>query len=68
MIVSNPPYIPGGDIEGLMPEVGVSEPRSALDGGEDGLVFYRRILAEGVPFLKPGAGCFWRSAPDRGRR
>ena len=54
MIVSNPPYIPGGDIEGLMPEVGVSEPRSALDGGEDGLVFYRRILAEGIPFLKPG--------------
>lgn len=53
MVVSNPPYIPRDEIEGLMPEVGVYEPREALDGSEDGLLFYRRILEESGNFLKP---------------
>lgn len=53
MIVSNPPYIPCEDIEDLMPEVALYEPKSALDGGGDGLGFYRRIVQEGAPFLKP---------------
>lgn len=52
MVVSNPPYIPGGEIEELMPEVRVYEPREALDGSEDGLLFYRRILEESANFLK----------------
>ncbi len=51
-ILSNPPYIPRGDIEGLPPEV-LAEPRLALDGGEDGLDFYRRIVREARTFLRP---------------
>lgn len=45
LIVSNPPYIPSGDIHGLQPEVRDYEPRLALDGGADGLDFYRQIIA-----------------------
>lgn len=54
MIVSNPPYIESGVIEGLMPEVREHEPRLALDGGEDGLIFYRSIIDEAGEYLKPG--------------
>ena len=43
-MVSNPPYIPSGDIEDLEPEVSKWEPRAALDGGPDGLDVYRRLL------------------------
>lgn len=54
MIVSNPPYIPTEEISTLMPEVQEFEPVSALDGGLDGLDFYR-ILAEQAPrYLCPG--------------
>ncbi|WP_254352272.1 peptide chain release factor N(5)-glutamine methyltransferase [Paenibacillus dendritiformis] len=45
VLVSNPPYIPAGDIGGLMREVRDYEPRTALDGGADGLDPYRRIVA-----------------------
>ncbi|MFO1036039.1 MAG: peptide chain release factor N(5)-glutamine methyltransferase [Geminicoccaceae bacterium] len=45
LVVSNPPYIPTGDIEGLEPEVRDREPRLALDGGSDGLDAYRAIIA-----------------------
>ncbi|MEO0604607.1 MAG: peptide chain release factor N(5)-glutamine methyltransferase [Myxococcota bacterium] len=43
-VVSNPPYIPTGEIEGLMPEVAQHEPRRALDGGRDGLDVYRKLV------------------------
>ncbi|MCZ8184367.1 MAG: peptide chain release factor N(5)-glutamine methyltransferase [Beijerinckiaceae bacterium] len=54
IIVSNPPYIPTGDLAGLDPEVRRHDPVLALDGGTDGLDFYRRILAEAPARLKPG--------------
>ncbi|MSU57905.1 MAG: peptide chain release factor N(5)-glutamine methyltransferase [Pedosphaera sp.] len=54
LIVSNPPYIPSGEIASLQPEVRDFDPRVALDGGEDGLDFYRRLAAEAGEFLKPG--------------
>jgi release factor glutamine methyltransferase len=53
LIVSNPPYIPTGRMETLEPEVRDHEPRQALDGGADGLDFYRRIAAEAGAFLEP---------------
>ncbi len=52
-ILSNPPYIPTKDIPGLMREV-QHEPKMALDGDEDGLVFYRAILEHWLPLLKNG--------------
>lgn len=52
-IISNPPYIPDADIEGLQPEV-KCEPHGALAGGLDGLDFYRRLVREGVSLLKSG--------------
>ncbi len=52
-IVCNPPYIKSGDIKGLEPEVADFEPHLALDGGEDGLKFYR-VAKNYLPLLKPG--------------
>ena len=52
-ILSNPPYIPTSVIDGLSPEVH-REPLAALDGGADGLIFYRAILKNYVSLLKPG--------------
>jgi release factor glutamine methyltransferase len=54
MIVSNPPYIPTADIAELMPEIAEHEPRAALDGGADGLDFYRRLAPECARWLRPG--------------
>jgi len=53
LIVSNPPYIASGDIAALAPEVRHFEPRAALDGGADGLDFYRSIVAAAPSLLKP---------------
>ncbi len=53
LIVSNPPYIPSAEIETLEPEVRDFDPRLALDGGADGLNFYRLVAAQAKPFLKP---------------
>jgi release factor glutamine methyltransferase len=54
LIVSNPPYIPRSELANLPAEVRDHEPRVALDGGQDGLVYYRRITAEAANFLVPG--------------
>ena len=54
LVVSNPPYIRSGDIEGLEPEVAVHEPRLALDGGPDGLEPYRALAPETLRVLRPG--------------
>ena len=55
-IVSNPPYIPEGEMEGLQPEVSRYEPRLALAAGADGMTYYRRLLSAAAVLLKP-AGC-----------
>jgi release factor glutamine methyltransferase len=54
LVVSNPPYIPTGDIGNLAPEVRDHEPRIALDGGADGLAAYRKLAPEIIRVLKPG--------------
>lgn len=54
LIVSNPPYIPTDEIDSLMDEVRLHEPRIALDGDRDGLNFYRRIARESTFHLKKG--------------
>lgn len=56
MIVSNPPYITGEEMKQLPRSVDAFEPHLALYGGEDGLDFYRAIIANFTPALKPG-GC-----------
>jgi len=53
LIISNPPYIPSAEIATLQPEVRDFDPRGALDGGADGLDFYRKLAVEAKPFLKP---------------
>ncbi len=53
LIISNPPYIASAEIQMLDPEVKDFDPLGALDGGADGLDFYRRLAAEAKPFLKP---------------
>ena len=54
MIVCNPPYIPSNDIDGLDVSVRAYEPRLALDGGEDGLEFYRSVTKRWTRLLKSG--------------
>ncbi|MBD5459788.1 MAG: peptide chain release factor N(5)-glutamine methyltransferase [Lachnospiraceae bacterium] len=58
VITANPPYIPTGALEGLMPEVRDYEPVLALDGREDGLFFYRRIAREAERYLCRGGMLF----------
>ncbi len=53
LLISNPPYIASAEIETLAPEVKDFDPRGALDGGADGLDFYRRLAVEAKPLLKP---------------
>jgi release factor glutamine methyltransferase len=55
LLVSNPPYVESGEIPKLPPEVRDWDPHSALDGGPDGLAYYRRIFAETPPLLQGGA-------------
>jgi release factor glutamine methyltransferase len=54
LVISNPPYIPTAEIDTLEPEVRDYDPRQALDGGADGLDFYRKLAIEVPPLLKPG--------------
>jgi release factor glutamine methyltransferase len=54
LIISNPPYIPAAEVATLQAEVRDFDPRGALDGGADGLDFYRSLAAQAPAFLKPG--------------
>ncbi|MCM1125939.1 MAG: peptide chain release factor N(5)-glutamine methyltransferase [Lachnospiraceae bacterium] len=65
VIVSNPPYIPSGDILGLMEEVRDHDPMMALDGGEDGLAFYRQIIAQAGAHLHFGGMLFLEIGADQ---
>lgn len=67
IIVSNPPYIPTGEIEGLMPEVKNHEPMLALDGDLDGLVFYRNISFQAMRFLRSKGYLFFEIGHDQGK-
>lgn len=66
IIVSNPPYIVRSDIPGLMPEVREHEPVTALDGGEDGLDFYREIAKESRAYLTGGGMLFFEIGCSQG--
>lgn len=59
LIVSNPPYIPTKDLLGLDKEVKNYDPRLALDGGADGLFFYREIIMLAPNYLKRGGKIFF---------
>ena len=65
-IVSNPPYIPTEDISNLMREVRDNEPLTALDGGKDGLDFYRRITNDSLEYLADGGYLFFEIGYNQG--
>ncbi len=66
LLVSNPPYIPSGELSGLQEEVRLHDPALALDGHEDGLYFYRRIAAEAGKYLRDGAYLMLEIGWDQG--
>lgn len=66
IIVSNPPYIKTEEIEVLMDEVRVHEPRMALDGDGDGLKFYKKIAIEGRQYLRKNGIMFFEIGYDQG--
>ena len=67
LIVSNRPYIRSAEIEELQEEVRLYDPRIALDGAEDGLLFYRRIIEESKSYLKNGGRLLFEIGCDQGR-
>ena len=70
VVVSNPPYVPSAEIDGLARDVRDHEPVLALDGGADGLDAYRSLLPSMATVLAPADGPRWRStsAPARSSR
>lgn len=66
VIMANPPYIPTGEILSLMPEVRDFEPENALDGGADGLDFYRKIAGQVKDYLNPGGYVYMEIGYDQG--
>ena len=68
LIIANPPYIKSEEIENLMPEVRDHEPRRALDGGADGLTYYRRIADGAADYLAPGGLLLFETGFDQGEQ
>lgn len=66
IIVSNPPYIPTGEISQLMPEVRDHEPHLALDGKKDGLFFYKSIILKSRDFLSENGRIYFEIGYDQG--
>ena len=67
MILSNPPYIPTAEIDRLQDEVKMHDPICALDGREDGLFFYRRIVKESRAYLEKGGMLIFEIGYDQAR-
>ncbi len=65
VIACNPPYIPTGDMAGLDPSVRDYEPHMALDGGEDGLDFYRAVCSKWAPALRLGGSLLFEVGYDQ---
>lgn len=63
-LLSNPPYIRTDELANLSPEV-QNEPRMALDGGDDGLIFYRKLLAVAEKWLVPDGFCLFEIGFDQ---
>ena len=68
VIVSNPPYIRSDALESLPPEIRLYEPRLALDGGEEGMVYIEKILSAVPDFLDPGGWVLVEMDPDQTSR
>ena len=66
VIVSNPPYIRSAEIEELQDEVRLHDPRIALDGREDGLYFYRRIISDSIFYMKDRGYLVFEIGYDQG--
>lgn len=66
LIISNPPYIKSEELPSLQKEVGF-EPKTALDGGKDGLMFYRAICDRWLPCCKKAGRYFWNAVTRRAR-
>jgi release factor glutamine methyltransferase len=64
LIVSNPPYIRTGELSTLAPDIRDWEPRRALDGGVDGMDYYRRIVGEAHHFLAPAGAIVLEISPE----
>ena len=67
LIVSNPPYIPSGTIDRLMPEVAKGQPRMALDGGARGIDFHRYLIEYGARCLRPGGHILLEMGAEQSR-
>ena len=67
VLISNPPYIPTEEIEGLMEEVRLHDPRMALDGKADGLYFYRAITKQAMDYMLPGGWLLYEIGWDQGK-
>lgn len=66
LIVSNPPYVSRRELADLPAEIRAYEPVAALDGGADGLDYYRRIVASAPPFLAPGGALLCEIGAEQG--
>lgn len=65
LVISNPPYIPRGEIASLPRDIRLYEPKKALDGGKDGLSFYRRLIPQAARFLRPGGWLILEMGQDQ---